>query len=426
MDSNESTLKLVKLRGMQHRALALLLCMVGLYAGCHLGVSRWPALSWVNAFAEAAIVGGLADWFAVVALFRHPLGIPIPHTAILPRRKQHIAKTVAAFVVENFLAREVLLRRMANFDFVAYAGAWGCREADFLAKNVAALLPRLLDSLDKAEVAAVLHRHIVRQAANIPLAPFAGRLLGVLTAGGRHEVLLDEGLRMAGQLLAEHRGSIEDAIRREVPLPDYLLLPRVLSLDHIKRSIATWVAQKLVDRVHLLLTEAASSREHPVRQRFTERVERLVEELQVSPEYIRKGEELKQELLSSPLLLESIEGAWIGLVQYAKGQVESGGGSVVEGIGVAVLSLVRALEEDPVLGARLNDGLKGAACEWVEKHRPQFEGAIRETIESWDAAELSRKLELEVGADLQFVRMNGTLIGGSVGLLLHLCSKLLG
>jgi uncharacterized membrane-anchored protein YjiN (DUF445 family) len=163
-----------------------------------------------------------------------------------------------------------------------------------------------------------------------------------------------------------------------------------------------------------------------VRQRFTERVERLVEELQVSPEYIRKGEELKQELLSSPLLLESIEGAWIGLVQYAKGQVESGGGSVVEGIGVAVLSLVRALEEDPVLGARLNDGLKGAACEWVEKHRPQFEGAIRETIESWDAAELSRKLELEVGADLQFVRMNGTLIGGSVGLLLHLCSKLLG
>lgn len=411
---------------MQLRALALLLGMVVLYVGCHLGVSRWPALSWVNAFAEAAIVGGLADWFAVVALFRHPLGIPIPHTAILPRRKQHVAKTVATFVVENFLARGVLVRRMGDFDFVAPATLWVRREADFLAKNVATLVPRLLDSLDKTEVAAVLHRQIVRQAANMPLAPFAGKLLGFLTAGGRHEVLLDEGLQMAGQLLAEHRGAIEDAIKREVPLPDYLFLPGILSLEHIKKSIAAWVAQKLVDRVHLLLTEAASSRGHPVRQRFTLRVERLVAELQVSPEYLQKGEELKQEMLSSPLLLESIEAAWLGLVHYAKEQVQGGGGSVVGAIKQAVHAILKAMEADPTLGARLNEGLKGAACDWVDTHRPQFEAAIRETIEAWDAAELSRKLELEVGADLQCVRMNGTLIGGTVGLLLHLCSKLFG
>ena len=426
MDPNESTLKTARLCVMKRRALGLLLAMVVVYVACRVWVSSWPLLSWPNAFAEAAIVGGLADWFAVVALFRHPLGIPIPHTAILPRRKEHIAKTVAGFVVENFLSREVLLGRMAKFDFVAHAVGWVRREAAFVAGNLAGLLPRLLDSLDGAAVATVLHGEIVRQVANVPLAPLAGKLLGVLTTGGRHEVLLDEGLRLAGQLLAEHREAIEEAIRKEVPLPDYLLLPGLLSLEQIKKSIATWVAQKLVDRVHLLLTEAASSRMHPVRRRFTQRVERLVEELQVSPEYLQKGEELKQELLSNPMLFEHIGRAWTELLRYLKGQLQGGGGRAVEVIADSVEALGAALEADPACGVRLNVWIKESACAWVQTHRPQFEETIRETIEGWDAAELSRKLELEVGADLQCVRMNGTLIGGCVGLLLHLCSKLFG
>ena len=411
---------------MQRRALGLLLLMAALYVGCHAGFSRWPCLVWPRSFAEAAIVGGLADWFAVVALFRHPLGLQIPHTAILPQRKQHIAKTVAGFVVENFLSREVLLRRFGDFNFAAQALGWAKREADFFATNLAFLLPRLLDTLNRAEVATLLHAQIVRQVADLPLAPFAGRLLRVLTAGGRHEVFLDEGLRTAGQLLAEHRGAIEEAIRREVPLPDYFLLPGVLSLEQLKKSIAAWVAQKLVDRVHLLLTEAAESRGHPVRQRFTQRVELLVEELLGSAEYLRKGEELKQELLSSPVLLEYVEAAWVGLLRHIKEQVEGGGGTVIEAIGGAVHSVVDVLAADQELGTRINGWGKEAVCDWVQTHRPQFEAAIRETIEGWDAAELSRKLELEVGADLQCVRMNGTLIGGGVGLLLHLCSKLFG
>lgn len=426
MEVVEFTLKQTRLGVMRRRALVLLLLMAALYVGCLAGFSRWPLLAWPRAFAEAAIVGGLADWFAVVALFRHPLGLPLPHTAILQQRKQHIAKAVACFVVENFLSRRVLLQRGGEFDFAAQAFGWARREAGFLAKNLASFLPRLLDSLDKTEVATLLHGQIVRQVANLPLAPFAGRLLGVLTAGGRHEVLLDEGLRMAGQLLAEHRGAIEDAIRREVPLPDYFLLPGVLSLEQIKKSIAAWVAQKLVDRVHLLLTEAAESRVHPVRLRFTQRVELLVAELQGSAEYLRKGEELKQELLSSPALLEYVEAAWVELLLYVRGQVALGGGSVEAAIGGTVHSVVEALAVDPKLGARINGWLKEAACDWVQTHRPQFESAIRETIEGWDAAELSRKLELEVGADLQCVRMNGTLIGGGVGLLLHLCSRLFG
>jgi uncharacterized membrane-anchored protein YjiN (DUF445 family) len=426
MNTFEIAQKWNRLRLMQRRALGLLLFMVVLYVACQMGFSRWPFLSWPLAFAEAAIVGGLADWFAVVALFRHPLGVPIPHTAILPKRKQHIAKTVAGFVVENFLAREVLSERMKNFDFVNFAASLCRREADFLANTVASLLPRLLESMNKPAVVAVLYEHVARQLANLPLAPFAGRLLRVLTASGRHEVLLDEGLRMAGQLLAEHRGAIEEAVRREVPLPDYFLLPGVFSLEQIKKSIASWVAQKLVDRVHLLLTEAAVSRKHPVRQRFTQRFELLVEELQRSPEYLRKGEELKQELLSSPVLLDYVETAWVGLLKYFRGEVQVGGVNVLEAIGDGFQWAADALAAEPEFGARLNGWVKAIACDWVQAHRPQFEEAIRETIGGWDAAELSRKLELEVGADLQCVRMNGTLIGGGVGLLLHFCSRLFG
>jgi uncharacterized membrane-anchored protein YjiN (DUF445 family) len=231
---------------------------------------------------------------------------------------------------------------------------------------------------------------------------------------------------MAGQLLAEHRGAIEEAVRREVPLPDYFLLPGVFSLEQIKKSIASWVAQKLVDRVHLLLTEAAVSRKHPVRQRFTQRFELLVEELQRSPEYLRKGEELKQELLSSQVLLDYVAAAWVGLLKYFRGEVQTGGGTVLEAIGDGFQWVGDALAGEPEFGARLNGWVKATACDWVQAHRPQFEEAIRETIEGWDATELSRKLELEVGADLQCVRMNGTLIGGGVGLLLHFCSKLFG
>lgn len=426
MDSSVYRVKEARLRLMQHRALALLLGMAGLYLVCHTWASRWPWLNWPEAFAEAAIVGGLADWFAVVALFRHPLGIPIPHTAILPRRKPYIAATVASFVVENFLAREVLLRHLGKVDFVVLATGWLRRESAFLARNMAAFLPRLLDLVDQRALAAVIHGQIVRHAATLPLAPFTGKLLGILTAGGRHEVLLDEGLRLAGQLLAENRDSIEEAIRKEVPLPDYLLVPGVFSFEQIKKSIAAWVAQKLVDRVHLLLTEAASSREHPVRQRFTQRVERLVEDLQVSPEYARKGEELKGELLSSPMLYEYVERASLELVAYFKSRLEDGQPGVAEALERAAKALGEAVEADTELGLRLNDWLGTAACDWVETHRPQFEVVIRETIEEWDAAQLSRKLEVEVGADLQFVRMSGTFIGGSVGLILHLCSKLLG
>ncbi len=426
MDSSADISKEARLRLMQRRALALLLCMVGLYLACHLCANRWLWLLWPKAFAEAAIVGGLADWFAVVALFRHPFGIPIPHTAILPRRKRYIAETVATFVVENFLCREVLQCHLGKVNFVDFATGWLRREASFLARNLAALLPQLLDLVDQRTLAAVIHGQIVRQASKLPLAQFTGKLLGILTSGGRHEVLLDEGLRLAGQLLAEHRDSIEEAIRKEVPLPDYLLLPGVFSLEQIKKSVAAWVAQKLVDRVHQLLKEAASSREHPVRQRFTQRVERLVEELQFSPEYATKGEELKGELLASPLVFEYVESASLELVAYFKSLLQDGGTRGADALERAAKALCGAVEADVELGLRLNDWLRGAVGVWVDTHRPQLEGVIRETIEGWDAAQLSRKLEVEVGADLQFVRMNGTLIGGSVGLILHLCSKLLG
>jgi uncharacterized membrane-anchored protein YjiN (DUF445 family) len=424
MDSTEFTLKRHRLGIMKRRALALLLLMGALYVACQIGFPHCPFLSWPRAFAEAGIVGGLADWFAVVALFRHPFGLPIPHTAILPQRKQHIAKTVAGFVVENFLVREVLLKRMQRSDFLADALSWCRRETVFLAKTAASLLPRLLDSINTPAVAALLHEQIVRQLADLPLAPFAGRILSRLTESGRHEVLLDEGLRLAGQLLGEHRGAIEDAVRREVPLPDYFLLPGVLSLEPLKKSIASWVAERLVERVHVLLTEAAVNRMHPVRQRFTQRVELLIEELTGSPEYLMKGEELKRELLSSPMLLNHVEAAWAGLIGYFREQVSMDGGIVPSVIGDVMIRAAETLAVEPEFGARLNEWVKVAACDWVQAHRLQFEEAIRETIEGWDAAELSRKLELEVGADLQCVRMNGTLIGGGVGLVLHLCSKL--
>lgn len=416
-----SGVKALRLVRMQRFALGLLGLMCIVFVAARLGASRLPWLHWVEAFAEAAMVGALADWFAVVALFRHPLGLRIPHTAILPTRKAEISKTLGRFVADNFLGRNVVEARLVKIDLVGLATGWMHAQAGDVARVVCGWVPRLLETLKEEEVAGFIHRQLQTHLSALPLAPIAGRVLGMLTSGGKHEVLLDEVLQQADRLLMEHANAVQDSIEREVPLPDEVL---GISLKGFKQPVAEWIAEKLISKVQQLLRSAGSDREHPVRRRFTARVEQLVADLQGSPEYFQKGEEFKRELLLNPALAGYAGKVWDELQSWLLEQALPGG-VMRSKIEAFVREAADSIGKDASVSERLNVWLRTALAGLVEKHRYGVGEMIEETVNAWDGEEMSRKLELEVGADLQFIRINGTLIGGLVGVLIHAVSRLL-
>lgn len=413
--------KATRLRRTRRVALGLLGLMCILFVVARLGVARLPWLHWIEAFAEAAMVGALADWFAVVALFRHPLGLRIPHTAILPTRKAEISKTLGFFVADNFLGRNVVEARLAKIDLVVLATGWMRVQAGEVARVICGWVPRLLDTLQQEEVAGFIHRQLQTHLSALPLAPIAGRVLGMLTSGGKHEVLLDEVLQQAERLLMEHAQAVQDSIEREVPLPDEVL---GISLKGFKQPVAEWIAEKLISKVQQLLRSAGSDREHPVRRRFTARVEQLVVDLQGSPEYFQRGEEMKRELLLNPALAGYAGKVWAELQSWLLEQALPGG-AMRSKIEVFVREAADSIEQDGSVSERLNVWLRTALAGLVDKHRYGVGAMIEETVNGWDGEEMSRKLELEVGADLQFIRINGTIIGGLVGLIIHAVSRLL-
>jgi uncharacterized membrane-anchored protein YjiN (DUF445 family) len=401
-------------------ATLLFLAMVVLFVTSHLGRRVNPAWGWLEAFAEAAMVGALADWFAVVALFRRPFGLPIPHTAILPTRKDEIAATLGNFVVENFLNREVVRKRLDQLNLVALALGWVRGSASELASHLCRIFPRILESLDHEEMAGLIQLQLERQILALPLAPLGGRILEMLTAGGRHEALLDEVLQQAGRLLAEHYQSIKQSIESEVPLPEHIL---GISLKALREPIVEWIADKLVAKVQSVLTDAGADREHPVRKRFRARVEQLVIDLKCSPEYAAKGEVLKRELLANPALRGYAAGIWSEIRRWLESAAQPG--SRLQGrLETMIFDSATALQADPVFVEKINQWLRETLSDLIEKHRHGFGQMIEDRVSAWDPVEMSEKLELEVGADLQYIRINGTLIGGLVGLLIHTISTL--
>ncbi len=360
-------------------------------------------------------MGGLADWFAVVALFRHPLGVPIPHTAILRSRQREISRTLGRFISENFLTKEVVAAQLERTDLVALACGWGRGQSAALSGYILSLLPKLLAALNDAEVSAFLQRQFERQIRAIPLAPVAGKLLGLLTAGGRHEAVLDEVLRMIAALLAEHRVAIEEGVKAELPVKWFM------ELFDLDKSIA----DKVIQKIYGFLRGIEADRAHPVRVRFTGRVRQLVEELQQSPGYLEKGEQLKDELLANKMLIAYSQSLWTELRGHLSERLAGPDPEWRARLQQVILDLLTAVEADQALAARLNDWMRELASGLVDAHRSSIGTLIESTVNGWDAESMSSKIEREVGADLQFIRINGTLIGGAAGLLIHAITLLL-
>lgn len=370
---------------------------------------------YVRAFAEAAMVGGLADWFAVTALFRHPLGLPIPHTAIIPRSKQRIADALSEFVAVNFLAADVVRERLAQQDLAASLAGQLAEPATArrIADGLVDAAPSVSDLLEDEVVSDFLRRQI-ELAVSHPSFPAAlGRGLKVLTENGRHHRVLDAALGEGFRALEQHEAAIRAQVRERT-----FWLWRLIALD-------ARAADALIGAIDDTLKAIAADPDHPARARITELLNRLAYDLEHSPALRGEIARITGDVVNHPALGAYLQDVWRGLKRELA-QDTAAGAAAREALAGAIEEFGRALNQDAAVREAINRRLRALIVELVSRHGRDIATVISETIRNWDSRTIVAKLEQNVGPDLQYIRINGTVIGGLVGLFLHQASVMMG
>jgi len=405
-----------RLDNMKRRATGLLVLAAVIFGAALYGESAYPWLGYVRATAEAAMVGGLADWFAVTALFRHPLGIPIPHTAIIARRKDRIAHSLGNFVERNFFGPAVIAQRLEGLRLAERAARWISEpaHADRLSNSVAHGLAGAAQVLKDKDVQALIDRALISGASKIQVAPLLGGMLALFTENRRHQALLDEGLRALANAVAANEELIRERVRAESPW-------------WIPGKIDNRIHDRIVTGIQHTLEEVGRDPEHPLRLRFDAALERFIEHLKTSPDAAARAASFKEELLAHPVVREFSASLWSdikrSIIESAERQ-EQGEGP--RAISRGLQSMGRNMLADAALLEKADRWLIGAIADVVAQYRGEVAKLITDTVVGWDAEDTSRKIELQIGRDLQYVRINGTLVGGLVGLVLYSIVQLVG
>ncbi|MEO6040616.1 MAG: DUF445 domain-containing protein [Croceibacterium sp.] len=401
-------------RRMRLTATALLAVMAGVYVGARQLEGLHPAWSYLRAFAEAAMVGGLADWFAVTALFRHPLGLPIPHTAIIPENKDRIADTMAGFLRENFLIPTVVARRLRDMNLARAAGEFLSQRRSEgpgrLQSGAAGLLADLLESLDPDRLGRQVRGGLARQLEKVDLAPLLGSALGAAIAEGKHRPLLDAMVRWAGHSLEAN----EDLVRTMIHERANALL-RWTGLDER-------LANSVLDGLYRMLAEVLINPDHPLRLKIEEGLAKLAHDLHHDPATRERVEAFKRDLLANPAVGEWWMGVWEKLRRSLIDMARNPHSALSGQLGESLADLGRALQNDPALQWQINRFARRTMVGVASRYGGQIVTLVSETVKRWDAGTITNRLESAVGRDLQFIRINGTVVGGLVGVLIHALS----
>ncbi|HWT72289.1 MAG TPA: DUF445 domain-containing protein [Oxalicibacterium sp.] len=396
-----------QLARMRRIATGLLVLMTIVFVLARLFEERYAGLDFVRAFAEAAMIGALADWFAVSALFRHPFGLPIPHTAIIPRNKDRIGASIANFLEHNFITHEVIDAELRRIDFTGVAAGW-LRQPDnsrSVARQVVGSMPALLRMVDDEDVGRFLQGRAASALRRIRFAPLLGELLSILIAGGRHQQLFDQILRLAANGLEQNRAYIRQKIHEKSP-------------RWIPKSIDERFFVRLMEEVHKVLEEMTAE-DSEWRAHFQQALEDWVARLRSSPESEQKIAAIVNDTLAHPLFRGYIDQVWQDVRQRVLRDAEAEDSKAVALIEQGLRAFADALAQDETVRTKLNAWIAAFATQAVVAQRHTIADLVRRVIEQWDAETVSRKFELYVGKDLQYIRINGTLVGGTVGLLLH-------
>lgn len=405
-DLQGELLKAQQLRRMKRIPLLLLFLMVLLFALTLHRPESWAA--WVHAFSEAGMVGALADWFAVVALFRHPMGIPIPHTAIIPNRKNELGDSMARFVADHFLDPRVVRAKLESVNLAAYTVAWlqtGKGRASVV-DLATAVIRWALGALNEKRVRKFLSRLGRRQLANVSLAPFLGHTIDWLVRDGRHQQILTQALQYSIVVISENRDLIRERVQQESPwwMPGF---------------IDDRILKQMLERIETKLFEMALDPEHPLRGQFSSWLSRFAHQLKTSPEHRKTGDEFKQQILENETLQDYLYGLWRELATRLEKDLDHQDSKTRASIGQWLDGVAGELQEDKEVQDWINLWLTDSVVAIVDRNRSQIASLISDTVQSWDGADTSKRVELAIGRDLQFIRINGTLVGGLVGLLIY-------
>ncbi len=411
LSSNRDAERARDLRRIKTAATLLLVFTATLFiVARHYEPTHW-AWGYVASFAAAATVGGVADWYAVVALFRRPLGLPIPHTAIIPRNHLRIADTLGEFIETNFLAPEPVEKRLGEVDFAALVAEWLVEpeRATALADFVLRLLPQTLGAIDQSGLKDFIGKRIMAELQRVELAPLAAGLLSAVTEKGRHQRLLDELLGALEKVLTneETLAALRERIRKELP-----------ALFNLYRADA-YLLRKIVASTSGFIQDARADRKHPLRLEFDSFVTGFVEQLRSSQAFARRAESLKRDLLARPEIAAIAEGAWDSLRTFLEQDARAPDSQVRRQLEAMLVDIGGQLARDPAIRAEINRGMVRVLADFVQSQKSGVGRFIADQVKSWDIDMLIGRIELTVGRDLQYIRFNGALIGGLAGLALH-------
>jgi uncharacterized membrane-anchored protein YjiN (DUF445 family) len=404
-------------RRMKLTATGLLLLVAVIYVlatwARNSGVGGWPG--YVAAAAEAGMVGALADWFAVTALFRRPLGLPIPHTAIIPTKKDQLGASLGSFVGENFLSEGVVRARLHALGIGGRLGGWLAdpAHADRVTAELSTALRGALTVLRDADVQAVVGEAITRRAEAVEIAPGLGKTLEKIVGDGAHHGAVDLVCNRAHDWLVLHSDSIMDAVQGGAP-------------GWTPRFVDRKVGERVYKELLRFVTEMRDMPGHPARAALDRFLTDFAADLQGDTDTRARVERLKSDLVVRPEVQDIIASAWSSVRAMIISASEDERSELRLRARAALLSLGTRLAGDDRLQAKVEGWVEDAAVYVVTTYRAEITSLISETVASWDADQTSRKIEAHIGRDLQFIRINGTVVGALAGLLIYTVSHMLG
>jgi len=402
-------------RGMKLAATGLLVVMAGVFVAARALEPRYAWLGYVKAFAEAAMVGGLADWFAVTALFRHPLGLPIPHTAIIPRNKDRIGEALARFLQENFLIPGVVARRMQRIDVAGAAGRFlqtPAGEGTRIRAGASRLIADVFESLDDERLGGIVKGAIAGRLRKTEVSPLLGHALASAINEDRHVPMLEAAIRWMARALDANEPLIRDMVHKKANW--------VLKLAGLDAKLA----DAIIDGLRKLTVEMSTDPTHPVRVKVEEALAQLANDLQTRPETRERVETIKEQLLDNQSVSLWLDALWQrgreAMIRAARNP-----DAVLAGkLGEILKSMGATLESDARIRVAINRFARRATVGLAASYGSSIVKLVSETVRGWDARTVTARLEAAVGRDLQYIRINGTLVGGLVGLILHAVDRL--
>ncbi len=397
-----------RLAHMRWIATGLLLGMAGLFVATTLLMTAHPRLGVVAAFAEAGMIGALADWFAVTALFRRPLGLPIPHTAIVPSRKNDIGQALARFIRDHFLTKDAVLPRLSRADLAGRLGVWLTQgdNSRLVSRDLSIALDWLIGAVDSAELRQSLRDGLRGALQQASASAGLGVLLDVFTSGNYAESLVDQLVQVGRSQLSANEDRIRERIKDRSPW----WLPKFVDEE---------IFDQLVGELQRILDEVDADPEHSARADFTQRLRDLKTALSEDPVIRERGQILRDEFLRHPAVKAFLDDLWQRSRGYLGDALSDPGSALRVGLERELRNIGQRLQQDSEVNERLNRWLRELITYLVETYRQPLSEIVSETVENWDATATAERIELYIGRDLQFIRINGTLVGGLVGVLIY-------